>query len=184
MTSPEKPLAERQVRAKAGFTLLEVVAVVLIVSILIVLLLPVVEQVRSRADAARCAANLRSLYAAAALHVQDKGTWPQVALTAGDFALYSRNWIEALKPYGPDQSSWICPGIQRRLGGPDLSNPDNARIDYIPTAFDDNPRRPSEFPNQPWFGEAGDTHGNGNLLILANGSIRTLNDIVREQSKK
>lgn len=164
-----------------GFTLLEVTAVILIIAILVVLALPVIEKVRSRAEGAKCAANLRVLYGAAALHVQDRGAWPQVPLDAGDFAAYSRGWIEALKPYGPEQASWICPGVQRRLGGPDLSIPANTRIDYIPTAFDENPRRPYEYPNQPWFGEVGDLHGNGNLLILTNGSVRALKDIVQEQ---
>lgn len=170
-------------RADAAFTLLELVAVVVIIAILAVLALPIVENVRSRAEAAKCIGNLRTLYGAAALHVQDRGVWPQVPFQNGDIAAYSRGWIDALKPYGPEQSSWICPGIQRRLGGPDLSDPQNARIDYLPTAFDENPRRAYEFPTQPWFGEVGDTHGNGNLLILTNGSIRTLKDMVRDQRR-
>lgn len=167
----------RRRRHEGAFTLVEVVAVVLIVAVLIVLLLPVFGKIRSRADVVKCTANLRTLYGAAALHVQDKGAWPQIPPEA-DFASYSRKWMQALAPYGPKQESWICPTIQRLLGAPDLTLAGNERIDYVPTSFDENQNRPYEFPNQPWFGEVGDVHGNGNLLILTNGSVRGLKDMV------
>ncbi|MBS0657185.1 MAG: prepilin-type N-terminal cleavage/methylation domain-containing protein [Verrucomicrobia bacterium] len=168
----------RGVRGERGFTLLEVVAVVLIVGLLLVLLLPVFGRLRARADLVKCSTNLRVLYGAVALHVQEKGSWPQIAPEA-DFASYSRKWVQALAPYGPTRDSWICPTIQRLLGAPDLNVEGNERIDYVPTTFDENPLRPYEFPSQPWFGEVGDVHGNGNLLILSNGSVRALKEVVR-----
>ncbi len=159
-----------------GFTLLELVAVVLIIALLAVLVAPVAERVRARLDATRCAANLRALHVAAALHVQDKGMWPQVTVDPAQPRKYAEDWIAALRPYGPDQRSWICPTVQRGLGAPDLSQPENARVDYAVTPFDDKPQTPFQYGSQPWFAETANAHGQGNLLIFANGRVLTLNE--------
>ncbi len=154
-------------------------ATVIVIGILMALLFPVFGKVRERLDGAKCANNLKTLHAAASLYVQEKGSWPQIRAPISNFSSFSLEWIAALKPYGPEQASWICPTVQRRYGSPDLSQPGNARIDYLATSFDENPRRPFEYANQPWFAEVGDLHGSGNLLIFANGSVRPLNDIVK-----
>ena len=114
--------------------------------------------------------------AAAALYVQEKGGWPQVAVDGAQPRRYAEDWIAALRPYGPDQRSWVCPTLQRALGAPDLSQPENTRVDYAATPFDDKPQTPFQFGSQPWFAETADAHGQGNLLIFANGRVLTLNE--------
>ena len=54
---------------------------------------------------------------------------------------------------------------------------ENYRADYVAMPFDGKRITPSRWPNQPWFVERGNMHGNGNLLILANGSVTDLNSL-------
>jgi hypothetical protein len=125
--------------------------------------------------------NLKTLYAAAEMFVQQNGSWPQIRMTDESDAAeqtYAQNWITALKPFGPTQSSWICPTIQVLMQNPDLTKPENVRVDYLATPFDDKPTTPHQWPRQPWFAETGDVHGNGNLLIFTDGSITDVKSVV------
>ena len=171
-------------RAKLSFTLLELLTAVVVIVILAVLLLPVISGVRERAQRVQCAANLRSLYVAAELYIQQNGSWPQIAISDSDSDEqdYANAWIAALSPFGPTQKTWICPTMQQLLGNPDLSESENVRVDYVATAFDDKSTTPHQWPRQPWFAETGDVHGNGNLIVFTDGSISDLNTIAPKAS--
>src|SRR5579864_5987304 len=123
----------------AALTLLEILVVVVVIGILATLLIPVVSTMKARAQRVQCMGNLRSLYAATELYIQQNGSWPQIPMNDSDSAEqdYANAWIAALAPFGPTQKTWICPTVQDLLGGPDLSDPQNVRIDYISTTFDD-----------------------------------------------
>jgi type II secretory pathway pseudopilin PulG len=169
-----------------AFTLLEVFIVIVIIGILATLLFPVVSKMRARAQRAQCMANLRSLYVATELYLQQNGSWPQIATPDDSDAAqqsYAAAWIAALAPFGPTQKTWVCPTEQGLLGNPDLSNPQNRRVDYIATPFDDKPTTPHQWPRQPWFVENGNVHGNGNLIIFTDGSISDLNTVVASASR-
>jgi prepilin-type N-terminal cleavage/methylation domain-containing protein len=172
---------EHDVNGRDGaFSLLEIAVVLVIVGILVVILLPVVSTMRARAERVQCTANLKNLYAAADLCLQQNGSWPQISMADDSDASeqeYARNWINALSPFGPKQKTWICPTIQSLLHSPDLSKPENVRLDYVPMTFDDKPTTPHEWPRQPWFVETGDVHGHGNLIIFTDGSISDLGTI-------
>ena len=168
---------------RSGFTLLELAIVIVIVAIVVVLSLVVVSQLRARAQRANCTVNLRNLSVAANLYIQQNGAWPQIPPAGGAGGTeeqFAEAWINALAPFGPTRKTWICPTIQNLLGNPDYSTPADARIDYIATPFDDKPTSPHEWPRQPWFIEAGDVHGNGNLIIFTDGSISDLNTAMKE----
>jgi type II secretory pathway pseudopilin PulG len=173
-----RDLVEQQAGRKVAFTLLEVFIVLVIIAILSVLLLPAISAFRARAQRVQCMANLRSLYAASELFIQQNGSWPQIAMPDDDSdsadQQHAKAWIAALAPFGPTQKSWICPTTQNLLGNPDLSDSANVRIDYVATTFDDKPSTPHQWPRQPWFAEVGDVHGNGNLIIFTDGSISDL----------
>jgi prepilin-type N-terminal cleavage/methylation domain-containing protein len=164
-----------------GFTLLEILIVVGIIAILAGLMIPVISTMRARAQRVQCTSNLRNLYIAANLYVQQNGNWPQIQI-AGDSDTaqqdYAKAWVAALAPFGPTQRSWICPTIQDLLHNPDYSQPDSVRVDYYAMPFDDKPTTPYQWPRQPWFVERGDVHGNGNLIIFTDGSISDLKTIV------
>lgn len=170
-------------RASPGraFTLLELMIVLAIIAILVTLLLPVYGKMRGRAQKVQCMANLRSLYVGADLYVQRNGGWPQIIFrNYGSSEGYANAWIAALAPFGIERKTWICPTIQELLHNPDYNQPQNARLDYISTGFDDKPTSPHQWPRQPWFIESGDVHGNGNLIIFTDGSISETNDVLRK----
>lgn len=145
-----------------------------VIIILTTLLIPVFSTMKARAQRAQCTANLRSLYVATNLYVQQNGSWPQIGIQDTDSGEqdYANAWIAALAPFGPTQKTWICPTVQDLMGGPDLSDPTNVRVDYFAMMFDDKPTTPYRWSQAPWFGEVGDVHGNGNLIVFSDGSIQ------------
>lgn len=165
-----------------GFTLVELAVVAAIAAILVALGFPIYGKLRARAQRVRCAANLRNLAAAAGLYVQDKGMWPQIPLTSSGAPPqeFAQAWIDALSPFGVGREIWICPAIENLLRNPDYTKPENARIDYTPTPFDDKPTSPGEWPHQPWFVENADMHGNGNLIVFTDGSISDLKSVISD----
>ena len=169
-------------RSRAGFTVLEIVIVIGIIAILAVLLLPVIEKVRARAQRLQCVGNLRNLHVAAAQYVQDNNQWPQIASSSEDEddTAYAQEWIAALAPYQVGKKNWICPTLQSLLGNPDYNSPGNERVDYFGMPFDDKPMTPYQWPRQPWFVESADVHGHGQLIIFTDGSISDMKTVVAE----
>jgi prepilin-type N-terminal cleavage/methylation domain-containing protein len=169
----------------AAFTLLELLIVIVVIGILATLLIPVISTMKSRAQRVQCMGNLRSLYTATELYIQQNGSWPQIPMALeSDTAEqnYAKAWIAALAPFGPTQQTWICPTMQGMSGNPDLSNTQNVRVDYIAMTFDDKPTTPHQWPTHPWFIEAGDVHGNGNLIIFTDGSIKDAKTVAASAS--
>ncbi len=163
-----------------GFKLLELAVVVLIIAIVITLTIPAVSKLRARAQRAQCMANLKSLHVGAELYIQDNNQWPQIGLTGDDesaFVDYSKSWIAALTPYKIERKTWICPTIQSSSSGDDYMVAGNERVDYVGVTFDEKPTTPHQWPRMPWFVEHGDVHGNGNLIIFADGSISDLKTV-------
>lgn len=166
-------------QAGRGFTLIEALIIFAIISILAILLLPVLWKLPARARRAQCSANLRNLYVAAESYVQQNGSWPQIGMNDSDTdeQEFATAWIADLKPFGPTEKTWICPAIQNLMQNPDYTKPENVRVDYIATPFDDKPTTPHQWPRQPWFVETGDVHGHGNLIIFTDGSISDLRTV-------
>jgi prepilin-type N-terminal cleavage/methylation domain-containing protein len=168
--------------AERAFTLLELMTVVLVLGILGVISLPVYQQVEVRAARSKCIENLRGLHVATNLYIQEHHSWPQIKNDGVSRQELATKWIARLQPYGLDQINWICPTMQEVMGNPDLSNPNNVRIDYTATPFDANPQTPFHWAKQPWFVENGNMHGNGNLIVFPDGHIAQMNDFVAAQS--
>ena len=172
---------QRRHQRVAAFTLLELVTAVVIIAILFVIGAGVFSDMRTRAEKVKCTANLRNLYVGAEAYRQDQGHWPQVdteLLEEEDEQQYCQQWIDALRPYGLKLSNWLCPTNQRLLKNPDMSDPKNLRIDYLPTPFDDKTMTPHLWPKQPWFIERAAVHEGGNLIIYTNGQIESMKDVL------
>lgn len=165
-----------------GFSLLEVMTVLVIVAIVVTMIIPLVRGLQSKAERANCTANLRTLYVAADAFVQQQGYWPQIPPADTYGAEHALAWIAALEPYSVGRVNWICPSVQRQLRNPDYSRNENARIDYLATPFDTGSRSPYKWPTQPWFIERGDVHGEGQMLIFANGQIKSLREVLLDQT--
>lgn len=167
---------------RRAFTVLEVTTVMVVVAILAVMLLPVYQQIESRLARVKCVANLRSLHVAVNLYMQDHHAWPQIKNDGISREVLATAWIARLQPYGIDQINWICPTIQKEMGGPDLANADNVRIDYTAMPFDSNPQTPFRWARQPWFVENANAHGSGNLMVFPDGHVQELNDFLTGQA--
>jgi type II secretory pathway pseudopilin PulG len=165
-----------------ALTLRELLIIIGVVAVFAALLVPVTSAMRARAQRAQCTANLRNLYNAANMYVQQNGSWPQISMggTGGDsFQDYARGWIGVLAPFGTTQQTWICPTIQNHMGNPRYWEPDNVRVDYYAMAFGDKAMSPHKCRRHPWFVETADVHGHGNLVIFADGSVSDLKTINR-----
>jgi prepilin-type N-terminal cleavage/methylation domain-containing protein len=169
-------------RVHCGFTLLELIVTGAIIAIIVGLTIPAISKLRAKAQAAQCMANLKTIYLGAELYLQQNGSWPQIGTDDEDD--FGNGWIAALKPFGVPEKSWICPTNQNQLGNPDISDPNNIRVDYVATPFDDKPTTPHLWPTQPWFAESGNVHGHGNLIIFTDGSINDLNTAVKNLAGK
>lgn len=180
-------------RVRLAFTLIELCAVVVVIGILAGVTFPVYLQFRAKAEAVSCAANMRVLYGGVSAYVQEHQAWPQIssARPKSDGGIASAptqdsasRWIAALKPYGVGEYTWRCPSVERDMrkhGKPEaLKVP---RLDYTPTLFEGGPLAPYQWTTHPWFIERGSAHGSGPLIILADGTVVTVEELMRKAGK-
>ena len=169
--------------------MIELICVLIILGVVGSISVGAFDSLKKSARRLSCAANLKGLYAAASAHVSDKGVWPQVStrLINQDPGEYTNRWLEALSPYGITLKQLTCPAAaavrrdQNPSGAPKSSAiPDFA--DYIATPFGKGANTPFQFLTQPWFAETTGSHGKANLLILGNGEVQELSEIIRALS--
>lgn len=161
-----------------AFTLMEVLTAIIVISILCLMLVTSFGFLRAKAERGGCVRNLQGLYAAATSYVTDNGSWPQISTIDIEAPEFSKAWIEAFRPYGIGRPNWVCATVQTAMGNPP-NDPNEPRIDYFGTGFDDKPSSPWKWPTHPWFVERGDVHGDGNLIILTNGQVRSLSEMTK-----
>ncbi len=148
----------------------------MVIGILTVMLIPAYSSVRARAQRVSCISNLKSLYVAANAYTQDRQGWPQIPTKDLQNPSYANGWIEALKPYGISSENWFCPTVRDLL----RENVATPRIDYFAMPFGSAVTEPYRYPTHPWFVERADVHGEGQMLILANGEIYSSNQVARD----
>lgn len=176
-----RPPGGHRSRSRRAFTLFEILTVVFIVAILAVMALPLVENIRQRAQVAACGTNLKGLYLGTNGYIQDHNVWPQINAPdarQGHDDAYVKAWMNALAPYGVTPITWVCPELHRLRGRPDLSVPENRSVDYLAATFDAQPRKPYQYSNMPWFVETTNAHGGGQLIIFSNGSVMGMKEAV------
>jgi len=164
-----------------AFTVVELLLVIVLLAILGTLFAPVSSRVRARAEGARCASNLRALHASLGAYVSDRSHWPQQPPELEKRAAQEW-WVNELRSYGTTQQAWACPSLARHLD--ETGTPDELRpfTHYAVTPFDKRQFTPYRWSGQPWAIELGNLHGNGNLMIFPDGSVRAFNDIYRERT--
>lgn len=158
---------------------MELVTVIVIILILASLLLPVGQSMRSRARIVQCTSNLKNLYVATNSYIVDNQQWPQMATQDINTEAYANGWLATLNRYGIEKKNWQCISIQEALYPGGNSDDTEFRLDYIPTQFDPRPKSPYRWPTHPWFIERASVHGRGNLFISADGSVHSLDDLVK-----
>lgn len=169
-------LKPREIR---GFTLLELMTVVVIIGILAVLLLPTLLQYQEKARRVVCMARLKGLYVATTGFLgSNEGKWPRIQPNMSDDAAFAQQWYDILSNHGLAWQDLTCPSVQRKLGSPNVADVKFHRMDFINTFFDDRPGTALKWPNMPWFLERQDMHG-GNLVILTNGTVVNIHEAKR-----
>ena len=99
-----------------GFTLMELLTVIVITGILMSMIIPIYTGLRGKAERGACAQNLYSLYAAGSAYVRDQGHWPQIPTKDIGKPAYSAAWVRAFEPYNIGEDNWACPTIKRMFG--------------------------------------------------------------------
>jgi prepilin-type N-terminal cleavage/methylation domain-containing protein len=163
-----------------GFTLLEVVVVLLVIAIVSVLLMESYQSVRNRAERTRCVTNLKNLFVALDADTRDQGHWPQCPFEIGD-PNFDSWWLKELSRYNLSRTSWECPTLRKLQKSGEAAKSEEKAIDYIPCQFDAEPRTPYKWATQPWAVEIGDFHGDGNLILFPDGSIKGFNQFSATQ---
>ena len=153
--------------------------VVFIIGVLTALFLVGFGPFRNRAESVGCLTHMRSLHTSLAAYIQDKGMWPQEPDDPGsDKQINEDWWLNELAPYGGTPDVWLCPTIKRLTAG--TNDPNKPRINYIPGAFDAIPRSPFKYSTQPWLIEIAGMHGHGANICFPDGSIRTMDDLLKK----
>ncbi len=161
---------------------MEVVAAVLIVSILVVLLIPNYGRIVAAAQEVICASNMRSIRVALGGYLEDhQHIWPQPPPEA-EGAELRKFWLDALRPYGITERTWQCPAISRALREEGIT--EGFGMHYVPTQFDATPNIPNRWATQPWLIEAANAHGKGPLICFPDGSVKSMFKVLAEQGMR
>jgi len=94
---------------RRGFTLVELLVVIGIITVLTALLMPALSKVRKQAQTVKCAANLRSVGQALTMYTQTYGYYP------GCYYGYEAVWPTRLRRFtGGDHGVFYCPARDER----------------------------------------------------------------------
>jgi prepilin-type N-terminal cleavage/methylation domain-containing protein len=176
---------------QSGFSLLELLTALAVLAILATLTAPLAGWFRARAQGLKCAANLKGLGLGVSAYMQEHDDrWPQIALNASESpgktddpkqTASAQKWIAALAPYGITENTWRCPTVEANIkarGRPEAIQ--MKRIDYAPTQFGPEPGSARQWPTHPWFIERSPNHGSGPKILLTNGRVVDMEELLRE----
>jgi prepilin-type N-terminal cleavage/methylation domain-containing protein len=160
----------------SGFTLLELLIVMVIVATLATIAFPLFGHFRKRAQFVTCVSRLRVLHGGFMGHMMDNDmVWPQMPPEVFDSLNEDKMWewyIDILRPYGIGKQTWTCPTDVS--DNEEMFSEDKHVGSFIPTLFDERPNTAFLWGNQPWLIERGEMHGKGDgpNIVMPDGSVR------------
>jgi len=177
LTSKSRP--PRSGVISGGFTLPEIVIVVLIIVVLATMTVPLFNSLRDKADKNSCVSNMKTLHIALQAYVDDNRQWPQQPEKINRDNLWAW-WIKELEPYDVGQKYWLCPSHMRDLTKRYGSDVVPATIGtYVPTDFDAHESTPYRW-RQPWIIEPG-YHGH---TLMPDGSVAVNSALEKPEQTK
>lgn len=163
-------------RRVAGFTILELLAIIAILGIFAALIIPNYQGIVLKAQEAVCKSHMRSIHVALANYLQDhQDIWPQGPYPREKVA-WETFWLDTLKPYHITESTWQCPTLKRVL-----AEEPGLKLHYAPSMFDATPGIARRWSRQPWLIERFGVHGQGPLICFPDGSIQSMARVLAEQ---
>lgn len=161
-------------RIRRGFSLVEILMVVIIVALLATMTFPLYAALRAKAGLAGCLSNMRIIGLGLNGYMQDHNmVWPQApaGYFNGDSQQLATWWKDTLEPYGVADKHWICPSDAAR------NDPRNMKkgfsSSYGVTPFDDLPNTAFRWKLPPWAMEHSGFHGaRGPNMLMADGTIQ------------
>jgi prepilin-type N-terminal cleavage/methylation domain-containing protein len=159
--------------SRAGFTLVEILMVVIIISLLMTVSVPMYSFLRHKAGDAGCISHLRILGIGLNGYLLDhENIWPQVP----ESLLLNEEeemkwWVLTLKTYGIEQKYLYCPSDEGAFEKQE-EGPDRFVGSYVITTFDEFPGTAFRW-NHPWAIERGSFHDPkvGPNMFMPDGSV-------------
>ncbi len=111
----------------AGFTLIEVLIVLVVISIMIAIALPVFSRAREKGRSATCQSNLKQIALAMQQYVQDHDGWYP---SAGIIGTDQKQWASHIRPYVRNTQILLCPTREALGGGNSLNGSRALNYDY------------------------------------------------------
>lgn len=165
---------------RAGFTILEVLAALVIVAVLAVLFFPNARDFILRAGEAGCMANMRSITVALHDYLHDhQNVWPQ-GPSLNDEAAWEKFWLEALKDYGITEKTWQCPSFNSSLAAGGVPLDERPKVHYVPTMFPAEAGIATRWSKQPWLIERTSVHKDGAHICFPDGAVKSFNKVLGE----
>ena len=119
-------------RSQRGFTLIELLVVIAIIAILMAILMPALERVRTQARGVACKSNLHQWGLMFAMYTDDNnGRFYSGLLKGSSSAMENGDWWrECMRPLSKDKKMWLCPtAVKNRSQTASGSAPASSRFD-------------------------------------------------------
>lgn len=145
VNSHSKPSEYPELRAKAGFTIIELLVVISIICILAALGLPISRAVLEKGNATQCLGNLRNIGMAAMSYAADNAMKLPMTSHKGS----ANQWAVTLQPYASDSIKFKCPSDptksrERSFAINDMLTPNPCKAVFLDYSYLSKIDRPSE----------------------------------------
>lgn len=169
-----------------AFTLVEILASLVILSILATLAFVGYEKYLAKASQAVCMNNLRNLGTAFQVYMNDHDQkWPPHPKISDPYSeAWENYWIKLFEAesYKIPAKTWQCPVLQRgRVASPSGRV---LKVHYVPTLFDHTRNRANDLNSggkkHPWLMEIANAHGDGALMFFPDGVV-SMNKFLRDR---